>query len=325
MHLYDGVICMFTNKRLTQAYQTAKFEYFDKDSKYIFFSDSHRGDDSLSDEFSRNQNVLLYALDYYYRNGYTYVEAGDGDELWEHSRFMFIRSAHKDIFTAIKKFFDDRRFVFLYGNHNILLKSNKFTRLNYDHYYDEYNGQVCELFPGIVAWEALVLKHRETGQEILTVHGHQGDLMNDQLWFISMFMLRYFWRFMHLVGFRNPASPAKNQYKQHKIELAYNKWIQLNRMMLICGHTHRPKYPRTGELPYFNTGCCIHTRSVTGIEIVNETIMMVDWRVRSDQNGSLQIERTVVRGPDPVDKFDFRNNPAFDNIDLDKAAHEEEK
>ena len=43
---------MFTDKRLMDAYKDAKVEYFDNNSKYIFFSDSHRGDGSVSDEFS---------------------------------------------------------------------------------------------------------------------------------------------------------------------------------------------------------------------------------------------------------------------------------
>ena len=72
---------MKTDKRLTEAYKNAKIELFDKNSKYIFFSDVHRGDDSVSDEFTRNQNLFLHALNYYYNNEYVYVEAGDGDEL----------------------------------------------------------------------------------------------------------------------------------------------------------------------------------------------------------------------------------------------------
>ena len=67
---------MFTDFKLTSAYKNAKVKYFDKNSKYIFFSDIHRGDDSVSDEFARNQLVLLYALNYYYDRGYTYVEVG---------------------------------------------------------------------------------------------------------------------------------------------------------------------------------------------------------------------------------------------------------
>ena len=296
---------MFTDQRLTKAYKKAKVEYFDKDSKYIFFSDIHRGDDSVSDEFARNQNILLYALNYYYDRGYTYVEVGDGDELWEYREFRHIRLAHSDIFEAMKKFFVDNRFIMIYGNHNNHMKNKGYIKKNYYHYYDEYTQDIHDLFKGLVCYEALVLKEQETGQEILTLHGHQGDLLNDQLWYINMILLRYFWRFMHVVGFQNPSSPARNHFKRHKIERNYKRWIAKHKMMLICGHTHRPKYPKLKELPYFNTGCCIHTRGFNGIEIVNNKISMVDWRIRANKKGKLEVVRSVMRGPLPIKFFDI--------------------
>ncbi|HEY5524374.1 MAG TPA: serine/threonine protein phosphatase [Clostridium sp.] len=299
---------MFTDKRLMEAYKNAKVEYFDENSKYIFFSDSHRGDDSVSDEFSRNQNVLLHALDYYFNNGYVYVEAGDGDELWEYREFKHIRLAHSDIFLILKKFFDEKRLIMLYGNHNIYLKNKDYVTKNYYNFYDEYNQDIHNLFKGIIPYEALVLKNKNTGQEILTVHGHQGDFINDQLWIVSMFLLRYFWRYLHVVGFHNPSSPAKNLYKRHKIERSFRKWIQKHKMMLICGHTHRPRFAKSEELPYFNTGCCIHTKGITGIEISEGKILMVEWRIRVDQEGILHIERNVKRGPEPIENYDFNNN-----------------
>lgn len=297
---------MFTDKRLTKAYMHAKVEYFDKNSKYICFSDSHRGDDSISDEFARNQNVLLHALDYYYNQGYTYIEVGDGDELWEYPDFKLIRLAHNDIFFGIKKFFDDNRLIILYGNHNIYLKNKNFVKKFYYQYHDEYNREKKDLFKGIAPIEALILKYKESKQEIFIVHGHQGDLMNDQLWYISMLTLRHFWRYLHVVGFHNPASPARNQLTRHKVEKAYKKWIRKHKMMLICGHTHRPRFPKNGELPYFNSGCCIHTKGITGIEIADGKIMMVHWRVRSDHEGVLHIKRYVIRGPEPIKRYDLR-------------------
>lgn len=171
----------------------------------------------------------------------------------------------------MKKFFLDKRLIMLYGNHDI--------------------------FKGITPYESLVLKQKSSNQKILVVHGHQGDLMNDQLWPINMFFVRYFWRFMHLVGFQNPSSPARNHFKRHRVERNYKKWIKKHKMMLICGHTHRPKFPKLRELPYFNTGCCIHTRGFNGIEIVNNKIMMVDWRVQANKSGNLQVVRSVMRGP----------------------------
>jgi len=306
---------MNTDKRLTNAYKNAKAQYFDVNSKYIFFSDVHRGDDSVSDEFARNQNIFLYALNYYYNHNYIYVEVGDGDELWEYPTFKHIRLAHTDIFIVLKKFFDAKKFIMLYGNHNIYLKYKNFVSNNYFNFYDEYNQERVELFKGLTPHEALKLKYKDTGQEILIVHGHQGDFMNDQFWFLSMLLMRYFWRFMHVVGFENPSSPARNLYKRHKVEKAYNKWIEKHKMMLICGHTHRPKFPKNNELPYFNTGCCIHTRGISGIEILNGKILMVDWRITADADGIVRIVRNVVRGPDPIDKFDCKNNPYSANCD----------
>ncbi|HEY5584514.1 MAG TPA: serine/threonine protein phosphatase [Ruminiclostridium sp.] len=296
---------MFTDKRLMEAYKSAKVEYFDENSRYIFFSDAHRGDDSVSDEFSRNQNVFLHALEYYFNNGYKYVEVGDGDDLWEYPKFKYIRLAHSDVFSILKRFFDEKRFIILYGNHNNYLKNKDYVRKNFYNYYDEYSQDIHDLFKGIIPYEALVLKNKGTGQEILTVHGHQGDLMNDQLWFLSMLSLRYFWRFMHVVGFQNPSSPARNHFKRHKIERTYKKWIKRHEMMLICGHTHRQKFPKDEELPYFNTGCCLRTKGITGIELLDGKIMLVDWRIHADHYGVLQIKRHVMRGPEPVEKFDF--------------------
>ncbi|BBF42250.1 hypothetical protein lbkm_0932 [Lachnospiraceae bacterium KM106-2] len=296
---------MRTNKRLTEAYNQAQVKYFDKDSKYIFFSDLHRGDDSISDEFSRNQALFVNALDYYYRNGYFYVEAGDGDELWEHPEFRHIRAAHTDVFTAMKRFYEEKRFIMMYGNHNIFIKNSEYVRKYYYQFFDEYQDELKEFFPGLKPLGSLVLKQKETGQEILVVHGHQGDLMNDQLWFINCLLLRYFWRYIHLVGFKNPSSPARNQFKRHKVEKNYTKWIAENHIMLICGHTHRMKFPKKGQLPYFNIGCGVHTKGITGIEIVNNEIMIVQWRMQADEGGIVRMCRNIIRGPEPITKFRF--------------------
>ncbi|MFT4107761.1 MAG: metallophosphoesterase family protein [Lacrimispora sp.] len=295
---------MRVNKRLTRAFKNAANISIDENSKFIFFSDCHREDDSVSDMFIRNQSVFLHALNYYNKEDYVYVEVGDGDELWEYKNFSVIRLAHTDVFTVMKKFYDSGRFIMLYGNHNIYLRSKRFVKANYYQYYDEYNQKTEDLFKGLEPKEALVLNYKNSRQKIFVLHGHQGDIMNDQLWFLSMALLRYLWRYLHLVGFDNPTSPARNLYKRHKIERIYSEWLKKKKTMMICGHTHRPKFPKANELPYFNTGCCIRTRGVSGIEIINGEILLVDWRVAADEKGGLQILRTVTRGPEPIEKYD---------------------
>lgn len=295
-----------TDQRLTEARKNARVAQIDDSSRYVIISDCHRGDGSHSDEFIKNQNAYLHALDYYYEDGFVYVEAGDGDELWEHPNFRHIRNAHPEAFDAVQRFHDDERLILLYGNHDIQLRDPAFVERNFFTYYDDYTELTYPMLRGIEPREALVLEHTGTGQRILVVHGHQGDFYNDQFWFITMLSMKYTWRFMHAFGFQNPTSPSKNVTKRHKIERNYNKWIEKHRMMLICGHTHRFKFPRRTELPYFNTGCCIYPTSMTAIEIAEGAIQLVRWHVVPNDDGLLAIERQTIHGPEPLRKFDIR-------------------
>lgn len=237
---------MFTDYKLTKAYKRALKMDFDDTSKYIFFSDQHRGDDSASDEFQRNQKLFIAALEYYYKNGYTYVEVGDGDELWEHKEFRHIRIAHTDVFTTMKKFYDDNRMIMLYGNHNMRLRNQDYVAKNYYYYYDEYKEKNVELFQGLVPVEALVLRYTKNGQHIFVVHGHQGDAANDQFWIPTMLSVRYFWRYIHLIGFKDPASPAKNQTTRNKQKISEKRMFVtfLLKLLLIDKGERRGKSRR---------------------------------------------------------------------------------
>lgn len=297
---------MNTDKRLTEAYENARVDYFDDSSKYIIFSDIHRGNGSHSDEFSKNQNVFRYALDYYFRNGYTYVEAGDGDELWVNPKVQDIKNAHFYIFEAIKKFNDENRLVMIYGNHNIYLKDMDYVKEHFYTSYNEYKEVTYDFLVGMVPVEALVLKHIDTSQEILILHGHQGDFLNDQFWFPTMISLKYFWRHLHSFGIRNPASPVRNTFKRYKIERNFKKWIEKNKKILICGHTHRFKFPRKDELPYFNAGCATYPTIVTGIEIADGEIQLVRWKTEPNSKGLLKVNKSILRGPELIEKFDMR-------------------
>ena len=294
---------MRTRARLDEVLKKAFEIPFDDGSKFVFFGDVHRGDDSLSDEFGRNRHIYYHALNYYYQNDFTYVEVGDGDELWEHPNYEHIRSAHVSVFEMLKNFYKANRLIMLFGNHNMQLHDPHYVRANLYHIYDEYLDVKEDLFPGMIVHEALVLKHLYTKQEIFVVHGHQGDLINDQLWRVSYFLIRFVWRFLHVLGVKYAASPAKNRNKRHKIEKNYNKWNEQRDIMIICGHTHRPKFPAPGETSYFNTGCCIHPRGITCLELMYGKIMLVTWNMHSKKDGTVYIKRTLIRGPEPISNF----------------------
>lgn len=289
------------SKRLSgcykEAYRLGDVIDVNPDTKLVFFSDVHRGDNSMSDEFAHNQNIYYHALTKYFHEGYTYIELGDGDELWEYSKFSHIRSAHSDVFCLLKAFYERGRFIYMYGNHNMAFRHELIAGHNLSHFFDEYLDIDTPLFPGIKIKESLVLRDSESGKELLCVHGHQGDFINDKGWMLSLFLMRVFWRYMHMVGLHNPSSPSKNRVKRHKIEKAFGKWITENRTGILCGHTHRPKLPDDDEPVYLNTGCCIHPRGITGIELNGDMFSLVHWSVKPGDDGILSITKKVMKGP----------------------------
>ena len=70
------------DRRMQKIIEKAPVIKLNEKSRIILFSDLHRGCGDYSDAFLRNRQVFASALRYYYEAGYTYIELGDGDELW---------------------------------------------------------------------------------------------------------------------------------------------------------------------------------------------------------------------------------------------------
>jgi len=240
---------------------------FDDNSRVIFFSDCHRGANDYADDFAPNRDIYTYALDHYYRNSFTYIEIGDSDELWENYRFSKLLDAHRDVYLLIKKFHSKNRFYMIWGNHDVVKERTHFVK---KHLYGYYNSEhkYEPLFDKIRTHEGIVLKYKDTSYKIFVVHGHQGDLLNDTLWPLARFLVRYFWKNIQYLRQRNPISPARNIQLMKTIERKIIEWIKSNNQMLIAGHTHHYSFASPGDSPYFNSGCCIYKGYITGSEIV---------------------------------------------------------
>ena len=75
------------NLILSKAFKKAKKVSFSKEAKIIFFSDLHKGDNSYADDFRNNMKIYTHAMNSYFDAGFTYIELGDGIELWENKSF----------------------------------------------------------------------------------------------------------------------------------------------------------------------------------------------------------------------------------------------
>jgi len=285
-------------ERLSGALSSARELTFNDTSKFIFFSDCHRGDNGWADDFAHNESLFFHALSYYFNQGFTYVEVGDGDELWENTHFHAIRRAHSHVFWKMRDFYEAGRLHLIYGNHDIERRDPKTCRETLGApYYNADAGQTERLFAGIAAHEALLLRHTETGGRIFVVHGHQGDLFSDYLWRVGRFFVRHFWKHLQSLGVRNPTSPATSQSKQKRVDSQISQWARDTNQAIICGHTHRARFPGISDPLYFNTGSCVYPRSITGIEIAGGDIALIRWWITTDAAGNLRCERTPLAPP----------------------------
>jgi UDP-2,3-diacylglucosamine pyrophosphatase LpxH len=285
-------------KRLDRAYKNAMVIPFDDESKFILFSDCHRGDNSFADDFANNRNIYFHALKHYYAEGFQYCELGDGDELWENLSFNAILDAHKNVYELLKLFHDNERLHMIWGNHDMVYRDPDYVEKHLSTYFDEKTGEDVDLFCDIQYHEGLVLKHVETEQELFLTHGHQADWWNYLFWRWSRFMVRVLWKPLNVMGIADPTSPAKNYKELIRIERRTKKWIAENHNLLtIVGHTHRPRFPEPGDIAYFNDGSCVHPRSITGIEIENGTISLIKWLIATSDDGTLKIVRMLLEGP----------------------------
>lgn len=290
-------------KSLTKIFQSAEEIAINDSSKIIIMSDCHRGDGSWADNFSKNQNIYFVALSHYYDNGYTYIELGDGDELWENRDYTEIMREHDNVFWLLVKFINADRFYSLYGNHDMAKKKNLFKVSRDYKNYDERDRVYLPLFERIKFHNGLILRNNENGQKIFLVHGHQVDYLNDNLWKLSRFLVRYLWRTLEVWGVNDPTSAAKNYDKKAGVEKKLVEWVEREKQMLIAGHTHRPVFPTIEATPYFNDGSCVHPRCITGIEIVNGTITLIKWSIVARKDGTLAIDRDILAGPEKLTNY----------------------
>lgn len=287
-------------------------------------SDVHRGDGAGADDFAHNSLLFKCALDYYFREGFTYLELGDAEELWEIESFDQIYITYTSVYKKLQAFHNPdpvkTRYLKVWGNHDVCWK-------------DE-TGFLDRLFPGIQVYEAFILN-----KTALLLHGHQADAscygIGAQM---SRFVVKHLWTALQRLGLHDPTRPANNPGLSNKIDECLHSWTKANDRginLIIAGHTHRPVYEnlslteriylqsnlftprirekRQADRSYFNTGSCVHPDCITGIEIVTENektfLNLVkwgynvsgeekQWAVGNPEEFNLAVKRTILERSD---------------------------
>lgn len=276
--------------RISKSFEGALCLPLRQNSRYVLFSDCHRGTGRANDNFLNNEYLFLAALKYYYPKGFTYLELGDGDELWENRSFEHIKEMHHESFEMMAKYYQKGRLYAIYGNHDMVKKSARFSNKYCHSYYCDNTMCDLPLFPDITYYPGVILQDAHQKKDIYLTHGHQADFLNSTLWRLSRFLVRYIWRPMETLGIPDPTSAAKNNTKKKKSEKLLTFWAKQNNHILITGHTHHPMIG-TRNSPYCNTGSCVSAAGLTCIEIENRCITLVKWTLGTKQNQALYVIR----------------------------------
>jgi UDP-2,3-diacylglucosamine pyrophosphatase LpxH len=246
------------HRRLSQVLETAASIPFDNSSRFVFFSDLHRGDGGRSDAFLPNARLFLHALTHYAGRGFSYVEVGDGDELWKSWPLEAVRQAHRQVFDLFQELHLEHRLHLILGNHDVRRRTN---------------GGVEKA--GLPTHEGLVLCHQPSGHQLFVVHGHQADITNDYLVFIAHRAVRFSYRVRErLLKLRRA---RQGPPVMGKLERRIMDWVAACEQIIICGHTHRPAFPRSLGPAYFNTGSGIIPGLLTGLELQKGALVPVRW------------------------------------------------
>jgi len=221
MNENDTAIIKRLNKLYNSTDQNVKKLPINIKTKYALFSDLHLGDGGKSDIFVHNEDTMIFALEYYKKNGYSIILLGDIEELWQFNFIEIYDRYDKRIYKLLRSF-QANKVHRIFGNHD-----NDWKRPPTDPIL--YNENIQNGAP-----EAIKL-----GDDIFLVHGHQGDKTCDRKTWESRYLSRKLKSLVPIgkeVGISN-RSATKSQIPGNREKLYYD-WAKDNNVFLICGHTH---------------------------------------------------------------------------------------
>ncbi len=282
---------MSYNARLKKSLEGALRLPLNHRTKYVLFSDCHRGTGTANDNFLKNQPLYMAALQHYYRSGYTLIELGDGDELWENSNQSEIIATYGNVYQTLASFHKQGRLHLLYGNHDMVKRDMT------DYPFPENQMLLSNVkFHESILLEAPESRYKQATPKILLIHGHQAELLNSTFWRLARFLVRHLWKPLERFGIPDPTSAAQNYRRKRKTERRLLHFAKQENLILIAGHTHRPFLSET-DLSYCNCGSCVHPYSITCLEIKHMHICLVKWFLTARGDMSLCAARVVLAGP----------------------------
>lgn len=291
-------------------------------SKFIIFSDQHKGAGDLADDFHPAEANYQQALNYYYENGYSFINLGDCEELWECKPQVAV-DYNKSSLLKEARFQNDSRYYRIFGNHDLEWK----YAIQQNLYLKPVFGELLKVYEGAV----LRVSYNEFVYSIFLTHGHQGDLKSDGN-AVSKWVVAAIWtpvqRYLEIN--LNSLSDSYGLVDRHNTIMS--NWSETqDKLIFISGHTHKPVFASLDHIDrlkkekskaesagdaararsvqleidkrmmeyagkysekikahpsYFNTGCCCFADGdISGIEIEGGSLKLIKWEGKNGEPG----------------------------------------
>ena len=282
--------------------------------RFIILSDQHKGARNAVDDFISAERNYLAALNYYYDQGFHFINLGDCEELWKNLPDVVMKK-NQSCLLAEKKFQDVDRYDRIFGNHDLEWK----FALQRNLYLRPIFGKKLKVLEGLL----LTTICKDEPFSIFLAHGHQGDRRNDGNAF-SIWVVANIWtpiqRYLR-VSINTPATSFELTNRHNMI--MYDWSATQRNLIFISGHTHKPVFASLDHMEklqqqleeanrandsasvaditsqiekikseyggksqsqspsrpsYFNSGCCcFDDGDITGIEIADGHIRLIKW------------------------------------------------
>jgi predicted phosphodiesterase len=252
-------------------------EFDAKTSRFIIFSDQHKGAGDWSDDFATNKDNYHAALEFYLEQGYTYINLGDCEELWENKPEPVLKLYANELrleaaFAAANRYFK------IFGNHDLLWFDNTAVK----QYLSPFFGNNAEVLEGIVLQTTI----EEKLLHIFLTHGHQGDKVSDSNAFSKWFVGRIWVPIQRWLEI-NVNTPATDFHLTDRHNLMMYEWtMQFRDVILVTGHTHKPVFESLDHIQRLNKQLekAIELKDEAAIETINSEIQKRLTEYRRESN-----------------------------------------
>lgn len=313
--VFYSLSCLLRNIREGKQGYPAPIPFNINTARFAVLSDQHKGAKDLADDFKNTETNFLCALQHYYDEGFTFINLGDCEELWEatpssiieHNRLTLLEEAQ---FQAVG------RYHRIFGNHDLEWR----YAIQKNYYLRPIFGSHLDIKEGLL----LTTTYNNQEFSIFLAHGHQGDRRSDGNAFSKWFVAAIWTPIQRYLEISiETISDSFELVDEHNI-LMYEWSATQDNLLFISGHTHKPVFASLDHMDrlanqlqraksennqeavasiqaeierrkqeykgkkivksmakpsYFNTGCCCFPDGdLTGIEIEDGFIRLVKWR-----------------------------------------------